>query len=98
MRMIMFSSFEWGMASLNSKNYTRMWFVQRGIASAVMHISRGGKEERTRTRTRTRFLYSFPHDFGTTNHHAAEIKDNKVSEFHPVSRATTPGGPNPLHN
>ncbi|KAE9617352.1 hypothetical protein Lalb_Chr03g0034451 [Lupinus albus] len=66
--------------------------------SSYRHISRGGKEERTRTRTRTRFLYSFPHDFGTTNHHAAEIKDNKVSEFHPVSRATTPGGPNPLHN
>ncbi|KAE9592593.1 hypothetical protein Lalb_Chr19g0130911 [Lupinus albus] len=65
--------------------------------SSYWHTSWVGKEDMGE-RTRTRFLFSFPHTFGTTSYHAAEIKDNKVSGFHTVSLATTPGGPNPLHN
>ncbi|XLR66865.1 hypothetical protein HN51_009445 [Arachis hypogaea] len=59
--------------------------------SSWRHISWGGKEQRTTT---TRFFTSFP------NFHSAQqvVKDKKVSKLHTVTHATTPGGPNPLHN
>ncbi|CAL0333259.1 unnamed protein product [Lupinus luteus] len=65
--------------------------------SSYLHTSWGGKED-MRERTRTRFLFSFPHAFDTISYHAAEIKVHKVGGFQTVSLATTPGGPNPLHN